>query len=136
MFTKTRIKYDEETGVRTVERYNPVKETIGKIAYKTGESVATVINFVADNSTAIQVCIGGSLLILIYGFGKGVNFTNKRMLEGWKNDGYSCRGDGLVFKKKMTFSDWMDYLDHGYNTKKGWKNKNINKYLKEKGFID
>ena len=104
MFEKTRIKYNEETGVKTVERYNPVKETIGKIAYKTGEAVATATNFIADNSTAIQICIGGSLFILIYGFGKGVNFTNKRMLEGWKDDGYMCRGDGLVFKKKMTFS--------------------------------
>lgn len=135
MFKKIR-EITDENGVKRMEEYNPIKERIQKIGAKTCEVGAEALEFVADNSTTIQLCISGSLLLLGLGFSKGVEFTNKRILEGWKNNGYQCRGDGMVFKKKMSFSDWMDYLDHGYNTKKGWKNKNINAYLKQKGFID
>ena len=40
------------------------------------------------------------------------------------------------YKQPMSFDEWMQYLDFCYNTKGGKRNKNINKYLREKGFID
>ena len=132
MFERTRIKYNEETGVQEVERYNPVKEKLKKA----GEVGSDVLDFVGEYGWAIKLTLGTGLLIWAIGLNNGIKVTNKAMIDGWKDDGYLCRGDGLVFKKKMSFAEWMDYLDHLYNTKGGKKRKNINKYLKERGFID
>lgn len=132
MFERTRIKYNKETGVQELERYNPVKEKLKKA----GEVGGDVLEFVAEYGWAIKLTLGTGLLIWAIGLNNGINVTNKAMLDGWKDDGYLCRGDGLVFKKKMSFAEWMDYLDHLYNTKGGKKKKNINKYLRDNGFID
>jgi hypothetical protein len=132
MFERTRIKYDENTGVRTTEKYNPIKEALHKI----GEKAGTAIEFVSENGTIISVALGTGFVVWLVGVNNGIDLVNTAMLEGWKEDGYMGRGDGLIFKKKMSFAEWMEYLDHMYNTKKGKKRKNINKYLKERGFID
>lgn len=136
MFKKTRIKYDENTGVRTMEEYNPIKDTLQKFGAKTVEVTDEVLDFVGEHSLEINLGLGAAFLTWALGFKYGVDVTNKSLLESYKNDAVYFRGDGKVFKKAMKFSDWMDYLDHGYTTKKGWKTKNTNKYLKEKGFID
>ena len=136
MFEKTRIKYDPETGVRKAEVYNPVKETFVKAKDKTFDVAGDAIAFIGEYGWAINLALGGGLLVWLLGANVGIDVTNKTLLEGYKQDGFMARGDGLVFKKKMTFDDWMQYLDHFYNTKGGRRNKNINKYLKEKGFID
>lgn len=136
MFKKTRIKYDEKTGVKTVEEYNPVKETLQKAGKKTVEVGADALEFIGEYSWAINLTLGSALLIWAIGLKNGIDVTNKSLLENYKNDEVVCTGSGIVFKKKMKFSDWMEYLDHGYSTKKGWKTKNVKKYLKEKGFID
>ena len=132
MFERTRIKYDENTGVRTVEKYNPIKERIGKLKNK----ASGALEFVSDNGELIAYGIGIGFVVWAIGLNNGVNWLNKAMIEGYKNDGYLGRADGLIFKRKMTFAEWMDYLDFCYNTKGGKRNKNINRYLREKGFID
>lgn len=136
MFKKTRIHYDENTGVKTVEEYNPVKEKLQKFGAKTVEVGTDAFEFIGEYGWAINLALGGALLIWTIGLKNGIDVTNKSLLEGYKNDGILCTGSGIVFKKKMSFDDWMQYLDHGYSTKKGWKTKNVIKYLKEKGFID
>lgn len=136
MFKKTRIHYDENTGVKSVEEYNPVKETLQKAGKKTVEVTDEVLDFVGEYGWAIKLGLGAAFLTWALGFKNGVDVTNKTLLESYKNDAVYFRGDGKVFKKAMKFDDWMQYLDHGYNTKKGWKNKNTLAYLKEKGFID
>lgn len=136
MFKKTRIHYDENTGVKTVEEYNPVKEKLQKFGAKTVEVGSDAFEFIGEYGWAINLALGGALLIWTIGLKNGIDVTNKSLLEDYKNDGILCTGSGIVFKKKMSFDDWMQYLDHGYSTKKGWKTKNVKKYLKEKGFID
>lgn len=136
MFKKTRIHYDENTGVKTVEEYNPVKEKLQKFGAKTVEVGSDAFVFIGEYGWAINLALGGALLIWTIGLKNGIDVTNKSLLEDYKNDGILCTGSGIVFKKKMSFDDWMQYLDHGYSTKKGWKTKNVKKYLKEKGFID
>ena len=132
MFTKTRIKYDENTGVRNVERYNPIKETLGKMKNKASDA----LEFVSDNGEIIAYGLGIGFVVWAIGLNNGVNWLNKAMIQGWKDDGYMGRADGLIFKKKMSFDEWMQYLDFCYNTQGGKRNKNINRYLREKGFID
>lgn len=132
MFEKTRIKYDEETGRKYLEVYNPVKERIGKLKNK----ASGALEFVSDNGEIIAYGIGIGFVVWAIGLNNGVNWLNKAMIDGYKNDGYLGRVDGLIFKRKMTFAEWMDYLDFCYNTKGGKRNKNINRYLREKGFID
>lgn len=132
MFEKTRIKYDEKRGVKTVEKYNPVKETFGKLKNK----ATGALEFVSDNGEIIAYGLSIGFLVWAIGLNNGVNWLNKAMIEGYKNDGYMGRADGLIFKRKMSFAEWMDYLDFCYNTKGGKRNKNINNYLREKGFID
>jgi hypothetical protein len=107
MFEKTRIKYDENTGVRTVEKYNPVKERIGKLKNKTSDA----LEFVADNGEIIVFGLSIGFLVWAIGLNNGVNWLNKAMIEGYKNDGYLGRADGMIFKRKMSFAEWMDYLD-------------------------
>ena len=132
MFERTRIKYNPETGVREVERYNPIKETFGKVK-KCGTNAK---DFIYDNGEYILYGLSAAFLVWAIGLNNGVDLTNKAILRGYKDDGYLGRGDGMVFKKKMSFDDWMGYLDHIYNTKGGKKTKNMNRYLREKGFID
>lgn len=132
MFTKTRIKYNPETGVRGVETYNPIKEAFGKVKNKASDAK----DFIYDNGEYILYGLSAAFLVWAIGLNNGVDLTNKAILRGYKDDGYLVRGDGIVFKKKMSFDDWMGYLDHIYNTKGGKKTKNINRYLREKGFID
>ena len=132
MFEKTRIKYNPETGVRGVETYNPIKETFGKVKNKASDA----LEFVAVNGEIIAYGLGIGFLVWAIGLNNGVNWLNKAMIQGWKDNGYMGRADGLIFKKKMSFDEWMQYLDFCYNTKGGKRSKNINRYLREKGFID
>lgn len=113
-----------------------VKEGLTNFKENVIELKDEAVEFVTENSSTIFFVTSMGFFIWVIGLNNGIDFVNKRMIEGYKNDGYSYRGDGLKFKKRMKFSDWIDYLDHMYNTKGGKKNKNINKYLKEKGFID
>ena len=128
MFEKKRIRYNEETGVREVETYNPMKETLGKVKDCT-------MDFIEEQGLTISLMAGTGLILWLIGVNQGMDAVNKSMLDGYENDGYNRTGLH-VFKKKMSFAEWFDYLDHMYNTKGGKKLKNINKYLKEKGFID
>lgn len=136
MFEKTRIKYDEKTGVKTMEKYNPVTDTLKKIKEKTCNAAEATFDFVGEYGWAINLAVGTGFVIWLIGVNNGIDLTNKTMLESYKNDEVNYMGDGTVFKKSMRYSDWMKYLDNMYNTKGGKKRKNIKKYLKENGYTD
>ena len=135
MFTKLRETTDEN-GVKSLEEYNPVKEKLQKFGDKACDVAGDALEFIGEYGWAIKLGLGAAFLTWAVGFKNGVDVTNKSLLQNYINDEVVCTGSGIVFKKKMKFDDWMKYLEHGYNTKKGWKAKNVKEYLKEKGFID
>jgi len=135
MFKKVR-EITDENGVKTMEEYNPVKEKLQKFGAKTVEVGSNALEFVAENGGYIKLALGCGVLIWAIGLKNGIDATNKSLLQTYKDDGTICTASGIVFKKKMSFDDWMKYVEHAYNTKKGWKTKNVLKYLRENGFID
>lgn len=108
---------------------NNFKENVVELKDNTAE-------FISENGEKILLVCGGMGLAWLMGALNGINLTNKTLLDSYKSDKVECLGTGLKFKKPMNFNDWMCYLDNMYNKKGGHKNKNIMKYLKEKGFID